>query len=41
LEFVGIKDVWSRTEGETGTMINSIQATIDALSETNKKLKVR
>lgn len=41
LEFVGIKDVWSRTEGETGTMINSIKATIEALSETNAKLKVR
>ncbi|MFH1664366.1 MAG: 30S ribosomal protein S5 [archaeon] len=32
--FVGIKDVWSKTRGSTGTKLNFIRATIDALSKT-------
>ncbi|MFH1544524.1 MAG: 30S ribosomal protein S5 [archaeon] len=34
LEFVGIKDVWSKTSGATDTKLNFIKATIDALSKT-------
>lgn len=37
LEFAGIKDVWSRTNGQTSTNINMIQAAIDALRKTYKK----
>jgi len=36
LEFAGIKDVWSRTKGETSTKINIIQAALDALRKTSK-----
>ncbi|PIN98694.1 MAG: 30S ribosomal protein S5 [Candidatus Diapherotrites archaeon CG10_big_fil_rev_8_21_14_0_10_31_34] len=32
--FVGIKDVWSKTRGATDTKLNFIRATIDALSQT-------
>lgn len=32
--FVGIKDVWSRTIGATDTKLNFIRATINALSQT-------
>jgi len=35
-EFVGIKDVWSKTFGSTRTTINFIKATIDALNKTYK-----
>lgn len=34
LEFVGIRDVWSRTSGKTSTIINIVAATIDALKNT-------
>lgn len=37
LEFAGVKDVWSRTTGQTSTKINMIQACIDALRKTYKK----
>jgi len=37
LEFSGVKDVWSRTTGQTSTKINMIQACIDALKNTYKK----
>jgi small subunit ribosomal protein S5 len=37
LRFVGIKDVWSSTRGATGTKLNFIIATIDALSKTTQK----
>ena len=33
-EFVGIKDVWSKTRGSTSTKLNFIRATINALSKT-------
>jgi len=33
-EFVGIKDVWSKTSGSTATTLNFIKATLDALSKT-------
>ncbi len=33
-DFVGIKDVWSRTRGATDTRLNFIRATINALSKT-------
>ncbi len=32
LELVGIKDVWSRTKGNTATKLNFVRATINALS---------
>jgi small subunit ribosomal protein S5 len=32
--FVGIKDVWSKTRGSTSTKLNFIRATINALSKT-------
>lgn len=34
LDFVGIKDIWSKTSGATDTKLNFITATIDALSKT-------
>ncbi len=33
-DFVGIKDIWSRTRGSTATKLNFIRATINALSKT-------
>ena len=33
-DFVGIKDVWSKTRGATDTKLNFIRATINALSQT-------
>jgi len=41
LEFAGIRDVWSRTSGETSTKINIIQATIDALKKTFRREKAQ
>jgi len=37
LEFCGIKDVWSRSIGQTCTKINVISSTIDALRKTYKE----
>lgn len=34
MEFAGIKDVWSRTEGNTSTTVNFVRAAIDALRRT-------
>lgn len=34
--FVGIKDVWSKTSGNTGSKLDFVAATIDALSKTTK-----
>lgn len=36
LELAGIKDVWSRTEGDTRTIFNAAFATLEALMNTNK-----
>jgi len=40
LKLVGIKDVWSRTEGQTGTKINLIYACFEALKK-SMKMKVQ
>jgi len=37
LELAGIKDVWSRTIGSSGTVLNAAIATINALKKTRKK----
>jgi len=34
MKFVGIEDVWSSTQGNTGTRLNFVKAAIDALSQT-------
>jgi small subunit ribosomal protein S5 len=39
LKLAGIKDVYSKTFGQTRTTINLAQACIDALKKTNKKTK--
>lgn len=36
MEFVGIRDVWGKSRGRTKTKLNSIEATLDALSKTTK-----
>ena len=36
LKFVGIGDVWSKTRGNTGTKLNFVKATIDALSRASR-----
>ncbi len=36
LELAGIKDVWSRTEGDTRTIFNAAFATLEALMNTKK-----
>lgn len=36
MEFAGIKDVWSRAVGSTGTALNAAMATIEALKKTRK-----
>jgi len=36
-DFVGIKDIWSKTRGATDTKLNFIRATIDALGKTTSK----
>lgn len=36
MEFVGIKDVWSKTKGNTSTTLNFVRAAIDALRRTLK-----
>ncbi|MBI1973510.1 30S ribosomal protein S5 [Candidatus Micrarchaeota archaeon] len=41
LEFAGIKDAWSRTFGNTGTVFNFANATLNALRETCKSKKGR
>ena len=35
LMFTGIKDVWSRTQGNTGSTLDFVAAAIDALNSTN------
>ena len=39
LEFVGIKDVWSKSFGSTTTKLNFVKATVDALQKTNLNMK--
>lgn len=39
LKLAGIKDVYSKTFGQTRTTINLAQACIDALKKTNRKIK--
>jgi len=36
LRLAGIKDVWSRTRGETRTTVNFVKAVYDALRNTYK-----
>ena len=36
MKFVGITDVWSSTQGNTGTRLNFVKAAIKALSQTSK-----
>ncbi len=36
MKFVGIKDIWSKTEGNTRTTLDFVTAAIDALHSTNK-----
>ena len=36
LELAGIKDVWSKTTGQTGTKVNLVKACLDALQKLNK-----
>jgi small subunit ribosomal protein S5 len=36
MQFVGITDVWSATQGNTGTRLNFVKAAINALSNTAK-----
>ena len=36
MEFAGIKDVWSKTKGNTSTALNFVRAAIDALRKTLK-----
>jgi small subunit ribosomal protein S5 len=36
LKFVGIEDVWSSSQGNTGTKLNFVKAAIDALTKTTK-----
>ncbi len=36
MEFAGIKDVWSKTKGNTSTTLNFVRAAIDALRRTLK-----
>jgi len=36
LKFAGVKDVWSKSEGNTASTLDFVQAAIDALSATNK-----
>ena len=36
LELAGIKDVWSKTKGQTGTKVNLVKACVDALQKLNK-----
>jgi len=40
LALAGIKDIWSKTEGQTSTKVNIIHATIDALKKLSE-MKVR
>jgi len=35
LKFAGIKDVWSKTKGNTGSTLDFVSAAIDALAATN------
>jgi small subunit ribosomal protein S5 len=35
LELAGIKDIWSKTEGQTGTKVNLIKACVSALEKLN------
>lgn len=35
LELAGIKDIWSKTEGQTGTKVNLIKACVSALQKLN------
>ena len=35
MRFVGIKDVWSKTQGNTGTTLDFVTAAIDALHSVN------
>ncbi len=37
LRFVGLRDVWVQTRGSTGTKLNFVRATIDALKQTTKR----
>ena len=39
LKLAGIKDVYGKTFGQTGTTMNLAQACIDALKKTNKQIK--
>ncbi|MDP6459832.1 MAG: 30S ribosomal protein S5, partial [Candidatus Hydrothermarchaeota archaeon] len=35
LQIAGVKDVWSRTRGQTNTTVNTAKATFDALRKTS------